>query len=79
MDAACRRLNPLPFACAMPFVGPKSGQSPKADNLLKTKGNFSAFSLPKAENILKIKGLCKPQIGDLGMANRSLTAAGPGS
>jgi hypothetical protein len=36
-------------------------KSPKADNLLKTKGNFSAFSLPKAENILKINHLPEAQ------------------
>ncbi len=54
-------------------------KSPKADNLLKTKGNFSAFSLPKAENILKINHLPETQIGDLGMTNRSLTVAAPGS
>ena len=36
---------------------PKVLKAPKAENLLKTKGKFSIFSLPKAENILKNKVL----------------------
>jgi hypothetical protein len=54
MDAGCRCLNPPQFPNS---ISPFFRESPKADNLLKTKGNFSAFSLPKAENILKISHL----------------------
>ncbi len=40
---------------------PVGGASPKAENLLITKGKVLHFSLPKAENILKTSQLanCK--------------------
>jgi hypothetical protein len=43
----------------------------KADNLLKTNGILSGFSLPKAENMLKTSQLRETQNKRLGMANGS--------
>ncbi len=47
------------------------GESPKAENLLKTKGKVLRFSLPKAENVLKTSQLRETQDKELGMANGS--------
>ncbi len=51
MDAACRRLDTPQFHAGILSVW---RESPKAENLLITKGRVLDFSLPKAENILKI-------------------------
>jgi hypothetical protein len=58
MHAAGRRFNPLQFPGD---ILPLGGESPKAENLLITKGKFLHFSLPKAENVLKTSQLsnCK--------------------
>ena len=58
MDFACRRFHPPQFPA---HNLPVCRESPKAENLLKTKGKFLHFSLPKAENILKISQLQKIQ------------------
>ncbi len=63
MRSVCRCLNTLQFPQAIASVGPKFSDSPKADNLLKTKRNFSDFCLPKAENILKLKQLANCKVG----------------
>ena len=54
MDAAGRRFNTPQFPADILPVG---RESPKAENLLITKGKVLHFSLPKAENILKISQL----------------------
>ncbi len=54
MHAARRRFHPPLFIADILPVG---GQSPKAENLLITKGKVLHFSLPKAENILKTSQL----------------------
>ena len=40
---------------------PFRANDPKAENLLKTKGQKRRFSFAKAENILKIRQLLKPE------------------
>jgi hypothetical protein len=59
MHAACRRLNTLQFRTDILSVW---RESPKAENLLITKGKVLAFSLPKAENVLKISQLAKMMV-----------------
>ncbi len=54
MDAARRCLNTSHFSGRILPVG---HESPKAENLLITKGKLLHFPLPKAENILKISQL----------------------
>ena len=61
MHAACRRLNTLQFRTDILSVW---RESPKAENLLITKGKVLAFSLPKAENVLKISRLSNCKIMD---------------
>ncbi len=56
-DCARRNLNTAQFNVDLCSVPPT--KSAKAENLLKTKGKVSAFSLPKAENILKNKLLTR--------------------
>ncbi len=58
MHDSGRRFNPAQFPGD---ILPLGGESPKAENLLITKGKFLRFSLPKAENILKTNQLanCK--------------------
>jgi hypothetical protein len=56
MHAAGRRFHPPQFPADILSVG---RESPKAENLLITKGKLLRFSLPKAENILKISQLAK--------------------
>jgi hypothetical protein len=60
MDVRCRRFNPPSFRADILLNFPKS---PKADNLLITKGNFLHFSLSKAENMLKTSNLANCKIG----------------
>jgi hypothetical protein len=68
MEGACRRLK-TPHFCA--HVLPIGRESPKAENLLITKGKVLGFCLPKAENILKTSQLLETQNKGLDMANRS--------
>jgi hypothetical protein len=61
MDSVCRCRNPHQLPTAGPTLDRKFAESPKADNLLKTKGNFFDFCLSKAENILKTRQLLEMQ------------------
>ncbi len=61
MEAGGRRFNTPHFSARILPVGRKS---PKAENLLITKGKVLGFSLPKAENILKISRLSNCKIMD---------------
>jgi hypothetical protein len=58
IDAGRRRFNPPQLPADILSV---RRASPKAENLLITKGKVSGFSLPKAENMLKTSQLpnCK--------------------
>ncbi len=67
MDSVCPGPNTPQFPPAIAATGRKFvkfAKSPKADNLLITKGKLLGFSLPKAENILKISQLPNCKVSD---------------